>query len=152
MCDVCGGNMSKSIACRMQKVITFAVMWLPWPSMTTSRWWVGSVGRVEGSNTVVSHSKAWLCDVQSLFLQPIASSRVPDPSSPPISITFCCSDGLESGQWNACAFVVKRQPDSSASLWLGPRQHVMVSSLPCIHRCSSLCRRYVITPVASGHS
>jgi hypothetical protein len=60
--------MSKSIACRMQKVITFAVMWLPWLSMTRSRWWVGSIGWVEGSNTVVSHSKAWLSDVQPLLL------------------------------------------------------------------------------------
>jgi hypothetical protein len=87
VCDVCGGNMSKSIACRMQKAITFAVMWLPWPSMTRSRWWEGSVGRVEGSNTVVSHSKAWLSDVKPLLL---VENRQSAGASVGIHAVFVC--------------------------------------------------------------
>jgi hypothetical protein len=60
--------MSKSIACFMQCAITFAVMWLRWPSITRRRWSDGSAGRVEGSKTVVSHSYVWLSDVQPLLL------------------------------------------------------------------------------------
>lgn len=52
----------------MQYAITFAVMWLPWPSMIRSRRYVGSVGFVDCSKTVVSHSYAWLSDVQPLLL------------------------------------------------------------------------------------
>lgn len=42
MCEVCGGGTCRSIACFMQYAITFAVIWLPWPSMINRRRRAGS--------------------------------------------------------------------------------------------------------------
>ena len=67
-CDVCSGRIRRSIICCMQHAIIFAVIWLPWPSIMRRRCCVRSTSCIDGTNTVVSYSNAWLSDVQPLLL------------------------------------------------------------------------------------
>jgi len=72
--------------CSMQCAITFAVMWLPCPSIIRNRRCVGS-SLVDNSNTVVNHSYVWLSDVQLLLLVENRQSR---GVSAGIHVVFVC--------------------------------------------------------------